>query len=70
VPEEMIGVLAKRCALPLIVGGGIRTPDEARKKAKAGASFVVTGTINEENSHRNLIKEFADAIHSGATVKA
>ncbi len=70
VPEEMVHLLAKRCTLPLIIGGGIRTPEEARKKAEAGSSFVVTGTINEENSHNGLIKEFADAIHSGAKVRA
>jgi hypothetical protein len=31
---------------------------------------VVTGTITEENSHSNIIKEFADAIHIGLPVKA
>lgn len=70
VPNDMISLLTGRCTLPLIVGGGIRTPDEARRKAEAGASFVVTGTINEEQAHPTLMKEFADAIHSGAKVRA
>jgi putative glycerol-1-phosphate prenyltransferase len=70
VPDEMIRLLAQRCSLPLIVGGGIRTPEEARKKVEAGASFIVTGTINEEHSHSTLIREFADAIHLGANVRA
>ncbi|MCI0707666.1 MAG: geranylgeranylglyceryl/heptaprenylglyceryl phosphate synthase [Ignavibacteriae bacterium] len=70
VPEAMIRLLSKKSSVPLIIGGGVRTPDEARKKAAAGASFVVTGTITEENSHRGIIKEFADAIHIGAKVKA
>ncbi|HXG37256.1 MAG TPA: geranylgeranylglyceryl/heptaprenylglyceryl phosphate synthase [Bacteroidota bacterium] len=69
VPNDMIALLSKHCTLPLIVGGGIRTPEEARKKAEAGASLVVTGTINEEQSHPTLMKEFADAIHTGAKIR-
>ena len=64
VPDEMIKKVTKHCSLPIIVGGGIRTPEEAQDKVKAGASFVVTGTIIEENSHGSFIKEFANAIHS------
>ena len=64
VPEEMIHAIASTCSLPIIVGGGIRTPEEARRKVGAGASFVVTGTVTELNNHRSFIKEFAEAVHS------
>jgi phosphoglycerol geranylgeranyltransferase len=64
VPEAMIKKVTKLCSLPVIVGGGIRTPEEAKKKVEAGASFVVAGTIIEENSHDSLIQEFANAIHT------
>jgi len=64
VPEEMIKKVSRYCSLPLIVGGGIRTPEEARKKVAAGASFVVTGTVIEEHAESSLIKEFASAIHT------
>ena len=64
VPDTMIKKVSKHCSLPLIVGGGIRTPEEAKNKVKAGASFVVTGTIIEENSQSDMIHEFAKAIHS------
>jgi phosphoglycerol geranylgeranyltransferase len=64
VPEEMIHAIATSCALPIIVGGGIRTPEEARRKVEAGASFIVTGTITEHNNHRSFIREFAEAVHS------
>jgi putative glycerol-1-phosphate prenyltransferase len=64
VPDAMIKNVSKHCSLPLIVGGGIRTPEEAKNKVKAGASFVVTGTVIEENSHCAMIQEFANAIHS------
>ncbi|MDP1676735.1 MAG: geranylgeranylglyceryl/heptaprenylglyceryl phosphate synthase [Bacteroidota bacterium] len=63
VPEEMIGAIAKHCSVPLIVGGGLRTPEDARKKVQAGAKFIVTGTILEKESSTSLIKEFASAIH-------
>ncbi len=64
VPEEMIGAVTKHCSVPLIVGGGLRTPDEALKKVQAGAKFIVTGTVLEKNGSANLVKEFAAAIHS------
>jgi putative glycerol-1-phosphate prenyltransferase len=49
----------------MIVGGGIRSPEEARRKVEAGASFIVTGTVTELNNHRSFIREFADAVHIG-----
>ncbi len=49
--------------IPIIVGGGIKTPLEAEKVVKSGASIIVTGTVFEENT--TLMKEIADAIHVG-----
>lgn len=69
VPDRMIKAIAGRCPLPMIVGGGIRTPEEAALKVAAGASFVVTGTINEERDDMQTIRKFAQAVHS-AKVKA
>ncbi|MBF8247665.1 MAG: Geranylgeranylglyceryl/heptaprenylglyceryl phosphate synthase [Bacteroidetes bacterium] len=69
VPDEMIRRISKSCSLPIVVGGGVRTPEEARKKVEAGASFVVTGTAIEENSHRTLIREFAAAVHAPSKVR-
>jgi len=36
--------------LCLVVGGGLRTPDDIRRAVSAGADWVVTGTITEEAS--------------------
>ena len=47
--------------VPLIVGGGIRSPETASETVKAGASIIVTGTIIE--LHSNRMKELADAVH-------
>lgn len=68
IPDRMVGTIARHCPLPMIVGGGIRTPDEARSKVEAGASFVVTGTVTEENNHKSVLKDFADAIHSASFI--
>lgn len=69
VSDDMLRTISQRCSLPIIVGGGIRTPEDARKKVEAGASFVVTGTITELNNHRSFIREFAEAVHTGPAVK-
>ncbi len=65
IPLEIIQQVATETNVPLIVGGGIRTPEAARERVAAGASFIVTGTILEENGNNGLMKEFADAIHGG-----
>ncbi len=70
VPDEMIRAIAKHSSIPMIVGGGIRTPEEAQRKVAAGASFVVTGTVNEKHSHPNLVREFAEAVHTAVKAKA
>ncbi len=64
VPDEMVKAVYDYISLPIIAGGGIRTPEEAARKVKAGASFVVTGNVLENEDNLNLIKEFAEAIHS------
>ncbi|MEK6920010.1 MAG: geranylgeranylglyceryl/heptaprenylglyceryl phosphate synthase, partial [Thermoproteota archaeon] len=33
---------------PVIVGGGIKTPEQAQRIAMAGASAIVTGTVLEK----------------------
>jgi len=64
VSDSMIAKLKRNIDLPIIVGGGIKTPEVARQKAAAGADFIVTGNILEKNGDPKLIREFADAIHS------
>ena len=64
VPTDMIKKVKKNISIPLIIGGGIRTPEEAGEKVSAGADFIVIGTAIEKNNQTDLIKEFADSIHS------
>ena len=63
VSDEMIQAIARMCSLPIIVGGGIRTPDMARQKVAAGAAFIVTGNVLEDKKMDGLIQDFANAIH-------
>lgn len=64
VSDEMIKAVSDKIDIPLIVGGGIRTPETARQKAQAGADFVVIGTVLEQIDDYSIVKEFADAVHS------
>jgi phosphoglycerol geranylgeranyltransferase len=50
IPPTMVGAVAKYVDIPVIVGGGIRSPKVAMAAKKAGASGVVTGTLVEEES--------------------
>lgn len=64
VPDTMIRAVTDAVSIPVIVGGGIRTPDMAGQKVEAGAAFVVIGTAFEAGKNRTLLGEFASAIHS------
>ncbi|UCH89621.1 MAG: geranylgeranylglyceryl/heptaprenylglyceryl phosphate synthase [Thermoplasmata archaeon] len=48
VPVEMVKKIKSAIDIPLVIGGGIRTVDDAGAIADAGADIVVTGTIVEE----------------------
>lgn len=63
VPEEMVMAVSKTISIPVVVGGGIRTPEMAQKKVRAGASLVVIGNHFEDSDNFIRIKEFAEAIH-------
>lgn len=63
VPDEMIAYVSRAVRTPLIVGGGIRTPEDAARKVEAGASFIVTGNILETQKDPGLMEAFVAAIH-------
>ena len=65
VPDELIAAANKVTDIPLIVGGGIRTPEDARAKVKAGASFIVTGNVIESTTDNHLMHDIAEAVHRG-----
>ncbi len=63
VPAEMIQLVSSQVNIPVIVGGGITTANEAREKVESGASFIVTGNYFEEPENWGKIKDFAEAVH-------
>jgi len=67
ITEAMIQTVASHIESPLIVGGGITTPEKAYLNCKAGADVIVVGNAIEKDF--SLIKEMSDAIKRvGVTV--
>jgi len=64
ITENMIHVVSKSIEVPLVVGGGITTPEKAYDNCKAGADVIVVGNAIEKDA--SLIKEMSDAVHSVA----
>jgi putative glycerol-1-phosphate prenyltransferase len=62
VSEEMIAAVRNAVSCPLIVGGGIRTPEQARAAWDAGADMVVVGTLWEKDPGALIDFKSADRI--------
>lgn len=62
VSDSMISKVRQMIDIPLIVGGGISTPEMAAAKARAGADVICVGTRFEEEPE--LLQRFADAVHT------
>ncbi len=65
VSPKMIQAVNQHIDLPLIIGGGINTPELAVQSCQAGADVIVVGTAFEHNP--DLIVDMANAIHSVQT---
>jgi putative glycerol-1-phosphate prenyltransferase len=63
IPNEMVKAVSELCTVPVVVGGGIKTPATAKEKVENGAKIIVTGNFFEDEVNWNLIKDFAEAIH-------
>ena len=61
VPPEMIKAVKNAISVPLIVGGGIRTPEAAKAAKDAGADIIVTGTFIERCHDDMLLKAVISA---------
>ncbi len=60
VSNEMTGFVKKSVDVPVIVGGGIRTPEKLGEILEAGADIVVVG--NKLESDPSLIFSFAEKV--------
>ena len=68
VPSEMVAEVAKVVDIPIITGGGLKTPEDCVARIEAGASFVVMGNSFENDPHLGLLREVTDAVHRAETV--
>ena len=61
VPPAMITAVKKELSVPLIIGGGIRMPEDAAAARMAGADAVVTGTFIEQCSDDSMLRAVVSA---------
>jgi len=61
VSASMISAVRSTIDIPLIVGGGIQTPDKIEENLHAGADIIVIGDAIEKNA--SLLPEFAKVFH-------
>lgn len=64
VTPQMVKAVTSYTDVPVIVGGGIHSPDVAATLVQAGASFVVTGNVLEDPENSHLMEAFSKAIHN------
>lgn len=67
ISESMIKTVSSAINIPLIIGGGISTPEKAAANAKAGADILVVGNAIEKDPQ--LIRDIAAAIHEQSAVR-
>jgi phosphoglycerol geranylgeranyltransferase len=61
VPLSMIRAVRSSVSLPIMVGGGLKTPKDAEAACQAGADIIVIGSAAEKN--QKLLQTFARVIH-------
>jgi putative glycerol-1-phosphate prenyltransferase len=61
IKESMISNVKQNISVPLIIGGGIKTPKIAVEICKAGADIIVVGSAVEKNI--SLLPAISDAVH-------
>jgi phosphoglycerol geranylgeranyltransferase len=66
IPVETIRAVKRSVRIPVIVGGGITSPEAARQVVRAGADIVVTGTVAEFSKGRGeLLGSIVSAVRKG-----
>lgn len=67
VPPTMIRAVKHYINIPLIVGGGIRSREQALAAASAGADIIVTGNLIETGDAKGKVSEIIEGIKSSRT---
>lgn len=63
VPAPVVAAVRASVDLKVIVGGGIRTPEQARERVEAGAHAIVVGNLFEKHNDETLFRDFVQAVH-------
>ena len=66
ITTSMIKRVADEISIPLIVGGGIKTPEKAQENCKAGADLIVVGNAIEKEV--SLISEMSAAVKNSSSL--
>ncbi len=61
ISAELISAVRSVIDIPVIVGGGIRTPEQAERNVLAGADIIVVGNAFENDP--SLVVSMAQAVH-------
>jgi phosphoglycerol geranylgeranyltransferase len=61
ISAKVIEAVRNAMSIPLVVGGGLRTPQSCQTAVAAGADFVVVGTALEHDRSEALLRELSDA---------
>jgi phosphoglycerol geranylgeranyltransferase len=62
VPPKLIRGVKELIEIPLLVGGGIRTKEQASAAATAGADIIVTGNLIESHGIKQKVAEIVNEI--------
>ncbi|MBM3432303.1 MAG: geranylgeranylglyceryl/heptaprenylglyceryl phosphate synthase [Bacteroidetes bacterium] len=64
VPASMIKAVSEQIDVPLIVGGGITTPQKAIENCQNGADLIVVGNAIEKDI--DLMRSISEAVHAAS----
>ena len=70
VPPAIVRMVKSTVNLPLLVGGGIRTKEQAKEIVRAGADIIVASTVLENENPESVgikIREILEGIKEGAS---
>ena len=62
VPTSLISAVKKVIEIPLIIGGGIKTLDQAKDIILAGADCIQVGSVFEKNMGIEFIRSFVEGV--------
>jgi putative glycerol-1-phosphate prenyltransferase len=67
VPVEIVEAIRTTCSRPLLVGGGLTSPESVAAAVYAGAQFVVIGNALEKRSDPGYLSDLVSAAHSSVS---